>query len=72
MAWIRVLLDQRSASNADRWKRFKAQLYDDYNDVRPVWTCSHNHTTALEAQLCGVRHLSDQLEDGGRRRPEVA
>lgn len=33
---------------------YTAQVFGEGNDDEPVWTCIHEHKTAIDAQLCGV------------------
>lgn len=39
---------------------FRAQVYSGGDDARPVWTCTHRHATAAEAQRCGIEHSTVQ------------
>jgi hypothetical protein len=69
MARVRVLAERPAAAvDTDPRRTFTALVYEDYDEARPVWSCRHRHGSALEAQLCGVRYLTDRLV--GRRRPK--
>ena len=39
---------------------YTAQVFEDENDAEAVWTCIHEHKTAVEAQLCGVEFVTDR------------
>lgn len=45
---------------------YTAQIFED-NDAEPVWTCIHEHSTTVAAQLCGVQFITDRLLGRGRR-----
>jgi hypothetical protein len=68
MARVRVLAERSSGDlGAVPRPHFSAQIFEDRNDREPVWTCTHDHGSAIDAQLCGVQFLTDRLT--GRRRP---
>lgn len=63
MATVRVLASRLGSDRAPVSRlAYRAQIVDDdepNSDV--VWTCGHEHTSPIEAQSCGLQHLSDLL-----------
>ena len=46
---------------------YAAQVFEDVNNSEAVWTCIHEHRTAVEAQLCGVEFVTDRRLNKGDR-----
>jgi hypothetical protein len=46
---------------------YAAQVFEDSNDIDAVWTCIHEHKTAVDAQLCGVEFVTDRGLNRGQR-----
>jgi hypothetical protein len=50
----------RDVLDLDPKAMFRAQIFDD-DSARALWTCTHDHATAVEAQMCGVHHLTGSI-----------
>jgi hypothetical protein len=73
MARVRVLAERPAFLIAmDPRPKFSAQVYEDFNESKPVWTCTHSHGSAIDAQLCGVQYLTDRVVGWRRSRPGAA
>jgi hypothetical protein len=65
MAKIRVLAT-RLGTEYELLPRvvYAAQVFDDENAREAVWTCIHEHKSAVDAQMCGVRFVTDRPRRG--------
>jgi hypothetical protein len=70
VARVRVLARKplRGGQAAEQTAAYCAEIYEDFYALEPIWTCRHDHRSAVEAQLCGVRFLTDTLVKGRRAR----
>ena len=61
MARVRVAAVKRGSDRAPLPRlAYCAQIYaDDGTDL--LWTCLHEHGTPVDAHMCGVQYLTDQL-----------
>lgn len=46
---------------------YTAQVFADGNDGEAVWTCVHQHKSAIDAQMCGVEFVTERSVDRRHR-----
>ena len=63
MATVRVLATRLGSDRVPVPRLvYRAQIVDEIDRTDdPRWTCEHDHSNPLEAQSCGLQHLSDLL-----------
>ena len=62
MARVKVLAVRLGSDRAPVGRiAYTAQVYVDDYATDPLWLCSHDHNTPVEAQTCGVQYLTDRL-----------
>ena len=71
MARVRTLVVETGRGSVPKIRQaFRAVIYSDFCDGL-LWTCAHMHPAAVEARMCGVRHITDPLV-GPSNRPRIA
>jgi len=68
MAKIRVLATKRGSEDELVPRTvYSAQVFEAENESEAVWTCIHEHKSAIDAQLCGIEFVTDRSLDRRHR-----